>query len=138
MTKKERDRMDAERYAARVIAEVSALPDDEVLAVAAEEKINVKEVASRLQAILLDAATTHGKRRLKVAQEAVAESDRKVEGFGAQVLSFEAKRAKLARLLTQNPGLTRAARQGQGMNEAELDDFLADLAELGITESDDH
>ncbi len=138
MTKKERDKMDAENFAARVIAEISSLPDDEILAVAAEEKINVKEEASRLRVMLLDAAATHGKKRLKVAQQAVAETDKQAGSSGAQVLSFEAKRAKLARLLAQNPGLTRAARQGNGMDEAELDDYLADLAELGITESDDH
>ena len=138
MTKEERDKIDAERYAARVIAEVAVLSDEEIRAVAAEEKIDVKAEAARLRAMLLDTAAAHGRKRLKLAQEAVAESDRKAESTGAQVLSFGAKKAKLARLLAQNPTVTLAARQGLGMDEAELDECLADLADLGITEADDH
>lgn len=138
MTKKERDKKDAEQYAALVVAEVAALSDEEVRAVAAEEKIDVKAEAARLRAMLLDTAVAHGKKRLRLAQEAVAESDRKAESSGAQVLSFQAKKAKLARLLAQNPTVTLAARQGRGMDEAEVDDYLADLADLGITESDDN
>lgn len=137
MTKKERDKVDAELYAARIIAEVSALPDEEIRAVAAEERIDVKQEAARLRAMLLSTAAAHGKKRLKLAQAAVAESDRQAESSGAIVLSFAAKKAKLERLIAHNPSLTLAARQGKGMSEAELDDYLADLAELGITESDD-
>jgi hypothetical protein len=138
MTKKERDKIDAERYAARVIAEMAALSDAEVRALAAEEKIDVKAEAARLRAMLLDTAAAHGKKRLKRAQEAVAAIDRKAEGSGAQILTFEAKKAKLDRLLAEQPGLTRAARHGRGMEESEVDDYLADLADLGITESHDH
>lgn len=138
MTKNERDKIDAERYAARVVAEVAVLPDEEIRAVAAEENIDVNAEAARLRAMLLDTAAGHGKKRLKLAQEAVAASDRKAESTGGQVLSFEGKQAKLARLLAQHPTVTLAARQGRGMDEAELDECLADLADLGITESDDH
>lgn len=130
--------MDAERYAAKVIAEMSALSDEEVLAVAAEEKLDIKKEASRIRGLLLDAATAHGKKRLKEAQAKVEEAAKQGAGSGAQVLSFEEKRAKLARLIAQNPQLTLAARQSQGMDESEVDDQLADLADLGITESDDH
>jgi hypothetical protein len=38
------------------------------------------------------------------------------------VLSFEAKRAKLARIIAQNPQLTLAARQGESMDETEMTD----------------
>lgn len=137
MTKKERDKMDAERYAARVVAEIAVLSDDEIRAVATEERIDVKAEASRLRAMMLDTAAAHGKKRLKRAQEAVAEND-KAESAGAQILTFEAKKAKLARLLAQNPSVTLAARQWRGMDEVELDECLADLADLGITESDDN
>jgi ABC-type ATPase involved in cell division len=138
MTRKTKDQMDAERYAAKVIAEMSTLSDEEVLAVAAEEKLDIKKEASRIRTLLLDAATAHGKKRLKQAKAKVEEADKQSASSCAVVLSFEQKRAKLARLIAQNPQLTLAARQGQGLDESEVDDQLADLADLGITESDDH
>jgi hypothetical protein len=137
MTNKTRDQIDAERYAAKVIAEVSALSDEEVLALAAEEKLDTKEEASRIRNLLLNAATAHGKKRLKEAQAKLEEADKQSDRSSSKVLSFDAKRARLARLVAQNPHLTLAARQRQDMDESELDDYLADLAELGITDSDD-
>lgn len=65
----------------------------------------------------------------------IAEEDARASGGGGVVLSFEAKRAKFARIIAQNPQLTLAARQGEAMDEAEIDGYLADLAELGITDA---
>ncbi len=130
-----KDQTDAINYADKVIAEMSALTDDEVMRAAAEEHPDKKAEASRIRQALLDAAVAHGKERLKAAQARVAEEDARASGSGGVVLSFEAKRAKFARILAQNPQLTLAARQGEAMDEAEIDGYLADLAELGITDA---
>jgi hypothetical protein len=138
MNNKEKDKRDADTFAARVIHEVALLPEKEIAALDAAEKINVKEEAARIRSMLLNTAADHGMNRLRNAQAAVAERDSSSNGAGAKILTFEDKRAKLKRLLAAHPDLTQAARQGRGMDEAEIDDYLADLAELGITESDDN
>lgn len=74
---------------------------------------------------------------LKVACHHVLIGALAEEATGAVILSFEAKRAKFDRIIARNPGLTLAARQGERMDEAELDGYLADLAELGIADPDD-
>lgn len=130
-----KDQLDAERYADKVIAEMSALSDEEILKAAAEEHRDTKTEASRIRQGLLDAAVAHGKERLKAAQVRLADEDAQKGNSENVVLSFEAKRAKLARMISQNPQLTLAARQGEAMDEAEIDGYLADLAELGITDS---
>ena len=132
---KSKDQTDAENYADKVIAEMSALSDDEIMKAAAEEKRDTQAEASRIRQALLDAAVAHGKERLKSAQARVAEEDARASGGGGVVLSFEAKRAKFARIIAQNPQLTLAARRGEAMDEAEIDGYLADLAELGITDA---
>ena len=132
---KPKDQADAENYADKVIAEMSALSDDEIMKAAAEEHRDTKTEASRIRRALLDAAVAHGKGRLKGAQARVAEEDARASGSGGVVLSFEAKRAKFARIIAQNPQLTLAARQGGAMDEAEIDSYLADLTELGITDA---
>ncbi len=132
---KPKDQADAENYADKVIAEMSALSDDEIMKAAGEEHRDTKTEASRIRQALLDAAVAHGKERLKAARARVAEEDAKASGSGAVILSFEAKRAKFARIVAQNPQLTLAARQGEAMDEAELDGYLADLSELGITDA---
>lgn len=129
-----KDQTDAENYTGKVIAEMSALTDEEIMAAAAEEHRDTKAEASRIRQALLNAAVAHGKERLKAAQARVAEEDARASGSGGVVLSFEAKRAKFARIIAQNPQLTLAARQGEAMDEAEIDGYLADLAELGITD----
>src|SRR5579883_1225359 len=128
-----KDQLDAERYADKVIAEMSALSDEEILKAAAEEHRDTKTEASRIRQGLLDAAVAHGKERLKAAQVRLADEDAQKGNSENVALSFEAKRAKLARMISQNPQLTLAARQGEAMDEAEIDGYLADLAELGIT-----
>ena len=130
-----KDQLDAERYADKVIAEMSALSDEEILKAAAEEHRDTKTEASRIRQGLLDAAVAHGKERLKAAQVRLADEDAQKGNSENVALSFEAKRAKLARMISQNPQLTLAARQGEAMDEAEIDGYLADLAELGITDS---
>jgi len=138
MSNKEKDKRDADTYAARVIHEVSLLSESEIAALDGGEKINVKDEAARIRAMLLQTAADHGMTRLRNAQAAVAERDRPATSSGAKILTFEDKRAKLKRLVAAHPELTQAARQGRGMDEAEIDDYLADLAELGIAESDDN
>jgi len=136
---KTKDQMDAENYANKVVAEMSALTEQEIMATAAEEHRDTKKEAARIRSVLLDAAVAHGKGRLKAAQAQIAEEDALAVRGGALVLSFEAKRAKLARIIARNPQLTLAARQGAGesMDETELDGYLADLAELGIEDTTD-
>lgn len=132
---KTKDQLDAENYADKVVAEMSALTDEEIMKAAAEEHRDTKTEASRIRQALLDAAVAHGKERLKAAQARLADEDAQKGNSENVVLSFEAKRAKLARMIAQNPQLTLAARQGEAMDEAEIDGYLADLAELGITDS---
>ncbi|MBI2716216.1 MAG: hypothetical protein HYX37_17440 [Rhizobiales bacterium] len=132
---KTKDQLDAENYADKVVAEMSALSDEEIMNTAAEEHRDTKTEASRIRQALLDAAVAHGKERLKAAQARLADEDAQKGNNENVVLSFEAKRAKLARMIAQNPQLTLAARQGEAMDEAEIDGYLADLAELGITDS---
>ena len=132
---KTKDQLDAQNYAAKIVAEMSMLSDEEIMKAAAEEHRDAKTEASRIRQALLDAAVAHGKERLKAAQACVAEEDARASGSGGVVLSFEAKRAKFARIIAQNPQLTLATRQGEAMDEAEIDGYLADLAELGITDA---
>jgi hypothetical protein len=132
---KTKDQLDAENYADKVVAEMSALTDEEIMKAAAEEHRDTKAEASRIRRVLLDAAVAHGKGRLKAAQADLAAEDARAVGAGGVVLSFEAKRAKLARIVAQNPHLTLAARQGEDVDESELDGYLADLAELGISDA---
>lgn len=132
---KNKDQTDAENYVSKVVDEMSALTDQEILEVAAEEHADPKKEAERIRSVLLDAAVAHGKARLKAAQGLLANEDAQAAQGGAVVLSFEAKRAKLARIIAQNPQLTLAARQSQEMDETEVDGYLADLAELGIADA---
>jgi hypothetical protein len=134
---KNKEQQDAENYTSKVVAELSALSDQEIMDAAAEEHHDVRAEAERIRKVLLDAAVSHGKARLKAAQSKIAEEDAHVREGGAVILSFEAKHAKLARIIAQNPHLTIAARQGAAMDEAEIDGYLADLAELGITDAAD-
>jgi hypothetical protein len=134
---KTKDQTDAENYASKVVAEMSALTDQEIMEMAAEEHRDTKKEASRIRSVLLDAAVAHGKGRLKAAQAQIAQEDALAISGGNVVLSFEAKCAKLARIIAQNPQLTLAARQGESMDETEIDGYLADLAELGITDTTD-
>lgn len=132
-----KDLEDAQKYADKVVTEMSALSDKEILEAAVEEYADTKTEAERIRSVLLGAAVAHGKARLKVAQEELSEEDALRDSSEAVVLSFEAKRAKLARIIAQNPQLTLAARQGGAMDEAEVDGYLADLAELGIADATD-
>lgn len=132
-----KNQTDAKNYADKVVAEMSALTDEEILEAAAEEHADTKKEAERIRNVLKNAAVAHGKARLKDAQEKLAEEDAQAGHGEAVVLSFDAKRAKLARIIAQNPQLTLAARQGGAMDEAEVDGYLADLAELGITDAAD-
>lgn len=134
---KNKDQTDAENYADKVIAEMSALTDKEIIDAAAEEHAAPKAEATRLRKLLLDAAVKHGRGRLEAAREGIADEDVRLRQTGAVILSFEAKRAKFDRIVAHNPGLTLAARQGERMDETELDGYLADLAELGLADPDD-
>jgi hypothetical protein len=135
--KKNRDQIDAENYTAKVIAEMSERTDKEIMEVAAEEHADPKAEAARLRALLLNAAIKHGKGRLDGARAKLAEEDAQQNAGGAVILSFEAKRAKFDRIVKSNPHLTLAARQGESIDETELDGYLADIEELGITDPDD-
>lgn len=126
--------LDAERYSEKVVAEIAALTDEEIMAAASEEFRDPKAEAARVRALLLNAAKARGKKRLRAAQAEVAAQDVKSGGVGETILSFANKKAKLARIIAKNPQLTLAARQGNGLDEAEVDGYLADLAELGITD----
>lgn len=132
---KSKDRIDAERYSARVEADILSLTDEEILAAAAEDYADVNKEASRIRNVLIDAADAHGKRRLKAAQVHLGQETAKVSSGNVVVLSFADKRAKLARLVEQNPTMTMAARQGETLNEEEIDSILSDLADLGIVDS---
>jgi hypothetical protein len=132
---KSKNQTDTDNYTSKVVDEMSALTDQEILDAAAEDHADPKKEAERIRSVLLDAAVTHGKARLKTAQGRLAEEDAEATQGGAVVLSFEAKRARLARIVAQNPQLTLAARQSQEMDKAEVDGYLADLAELGITDA---
>lgn len=134
---KSKNQKDAENYAEKVVTEMSTLTDREVMETAAEEHHDSAAEAARIRRVLLDAAVAHGKARLRSAQEQVAEEDAQAERRTGVVLSFAAKRAKLDRIIAQNPHLTLAAREGAEMDEAEIDGYLADLAELGITDATD-
>jgi hypothetical protein len=135
---KTKNQQDAENYAAKVIDEMAARTDEEVIEAAAEEHRDPKSEAERIRRVLLDATVRHGKARLKAAQSRIAEEDAQASDKGAEILTFETKKAKLNRIIAKNPQLTLAARQrGEAMDEAELDSYLADLAELGITDTDE-
>lgn len=134
---KNKGQMDAENYADKVIAEMSALTDKEIMDAAAEDHADPQAEAARLRKLLLEAAVKHGRGRLEAAKARIADEDARQGQTGTVMLSFEAKRAKFDRIIARNPGLTLAARQGERMDEAELDGYLADLAELGIADPDD-
>jgi len=137
MTTINKEQRDAENYARKVVEEVSALSDAEVLAIAAEDYRDPKKAAADVREFLLAKAAEHGKARLRAAQVRVAEEDAIAARGNVVPLSFEAKRAKFARIVARHPELTMAARQGQVMDETELDGYLADLAELGISDETD-
>ncbi len=132
---KPKDHLDAESFMARVAADVLAFTDQEIMEAAAEEYADVHKEASRIRSVLLEAAVAHGKARLRAAQDHLRQEAENISANIVVALSFADKRAKLARILSQNPGATMAARQGETLNEEEIDGILADLADLGIVDS---
>lgn len=132
---KSKNQIDAENYSARVAADILALTDLEILDMAAEEHADIHIEAARIRGVLLDAVTAHGNARLKAAQDHLRQEAAKASDSNVVILSFADKRAKLARILAQNPTATFAARQGDSINEKELDGILADLADLGIIDT---
>lgn len=131
-----KDRQDAAAYADKVMEEIAALSDAEILDLAKREQGDIRTEADRIRGVMREAADAHGRARLAAAKARVARED---EVIAANVvpISLAAKRARLARIMAQHPELTAAARQGSEMSEAEIDDYLADLAELGIVDDTD-
>ena len=127
------------RLADELVADIMSMSDAELLAEVEAEGLDAEDEANRVRALISAATGKAGKARLKAAR---AEIDRAAGSTRGQVhrLPFRDRAAVLARFANDDAKLksrlTMAARNGEGITEAEMDDILANLRELGAIDED--
>ena len=112
--------------------------DEDILAEAREDYPDPAAAMAQARALFDKAAAAAGKRRLAVAQAALAQ-----QRGPASVIRLDPAEARrrLRRILTRDPemahSLTLAARKDHGLSDNDVQGLLEDMAELGITPDDD-
>jgi hypothetical protein len=110
-----------------------------VLAEAAEEYGDTKQLAVNMRNLFERTCAEAGKARLAAARAAVDAGRRRVPS--RRRLGASAARRLLDRVLTAHPEtaskLTYAARKGEGLSDEDVFSMLEDLEELGVIPPDE-
>ena len=139
--KKNSKRSSLDRLAQVLVEDILGATDAEILEEAKEDGVDPAATAARLEGIYKRALADAGKSRLAAAKAAV-EDHRPRPRPGTRVpLDASAARARLQSILDRDPEtrakLTLAARKGEGLSDADVQNMLEDLEELGILPTED-
>ena len=138
MTVDKSDRVALLRVVDALVEDILNTPDQDIMSEAAQDHADPAAVAAQTRSLFDKAAALAGRSRLAAAKKALAA--RVPAGSGTR-LDPAAARHRLEGILGSKPGtagrLTLAARNGQGLSDADVNSMLDDLAELGISPEPD-
>jgi hypothetical protein len=124
-----------ERALDRMVEDVNATSDEEILKEANEVYGNADAAVARVQGALVAALKRSGQKKLKQARAGLGAARAAKPASNVVELSLAKKRRILDTFAgSNNPigdKLTMAARNGVAIGEAEIDGMLQDLIELG-------
>ena len=123
-----------------IVEDLLSLSDEEILAEAHEEGLDVELLAAEVRKRYAAAISAVGKRRLADARSKL-EAVRAFRSAPAITSLSVSEKEQLLRKFAANDNplqrrLTMAARNGGGLTEAEMDAVLLDLIELGALNSE--
>jgi len=132
------DREALRRLADALADDVLNTSDQEVLAEAAEEYGDTKQLAANMRALFERTCAAAGKAKLAAARAALNGDRRRAPS--RRRLDPSAARRLLQQVLTAHPEtaqkLTYAARRGEGLSDEDVFSMLDDLEELGVIPCD--
>lgn len=131
-TKRDKSADQLDRALDRMVEDISATSDKEILSEAIVAYGSIGGAVARVQSALKEAQKRSGKKKLEEARAELAAVKSITPFSGVTGLSIAAKRKILQRFAeNDNPKLTMAARNGVPIGEAEIDGMLEDLIEIG-------
>ena len=139
MSKKQNEASEKlERLCNALADDIDAMSDKELLSELEEAGEDMDDVTNRMKALIADAITDAGRRKLAAARAGYA-AHQAVHRSSIRQWPIERKRS-LIQNFAQNDDelkekLTLAAREGKNM-EADMDSFIEDLIDLGIIDDE--
>lgn len=139
MTKSRDHDLELARLEEELVDDIVSLSDEDLLAEAKKDGVDVAEVANRGREIVSKAIAAAGKAKLVAAQIAVKASHERAPLRVIQGSLQEKQRLIQAVIAKQSEGsakFTLAARNAGQVTENDVDQFLQDLMDLGLLGED--
>lgn len=126
-----------DRLTDALVEDILALSDEEILAEAQEDGIDVSQYAADMRSVFSRIDFEQGKTKLAIAREEMEAA--RASATNVVRLDHEQLRARYKQVLDGKPALaqelTMAARKGDGQSEKDHDQMIEDLLELGALDS---